>query len=83
MNNCAKYLGICAIFAREQVCRRRLHAGIQGRVNTLMSGLNNHCDLTWTTWRAECHIWPAEATITATGGTPLKCSEVILSLRAF
>lgn len=24
-------LAICAIFAREQVCRRRLHAGVQGR----------------------------------------------------
>lgn len=64
MNNRAKYLATCAVFAREQVYRRRMHAGIQGRVKTLMSGLNNHCDLTSTTWRPDCHIWPAEATIT-------------------
>lgn len=48
----AKHLAKGAIFAREQVCRRRLHAGIQGRVKMLRSGVNNHCDLTLTTWRA-------------------------------
>lgn len=42
----AKHLTKGAIFAREQVCRRRLHAGIQGRVKMLRSAVNNHCDLT-------------------------------------
>lgn len=51
MNNKAEYLAIYAVFDGEQVCRRRLHAGIQGRVKILMSGVKNHCDFTLTTWR--------------------------------
>lgn len=67
----AKHLAKGAIFAREQVCRRRLHAGIQGKVKMLRSGVNNHCDLTLTTWgRGGCHIWPAEAIINDAHSTP-------------
>ena len=86
MKNKAKYLAICAIFDRDQVFRRRFHAGIQSRVKALMSGVNNHCDLTLTTWRGACHIWPAEAIITDTEGTPelhsLKIT-LLLSLKPF
>lgn len=85
MNNKAKYLTISAIFAREQVCRGRLHAGIQGRVKTLVSEVNNHCDLTLTTWKGECHILPAEAIITGTEGTAkshsLKSPQLVACLR--
>lgn len=66
----AKHLAKGAIFAREQVCRRRLHAGTQGRVKMLWSGVNNHCDLTLTTWRGDCHIWPVEVIIRDAYTTP-------------
>ncbi len=56
MKNRARHSAICAIFAREQVCRKRMHAGIHFGVKTLMSGLSNRCDLTLTTWGVECHI---------------------------
>lgn len=85
MNNKAKHLTTCAIFAKEQVCRGRLHAGIQGRVKPLISEVNNHCDLTLTTWRGECCIRPAEAIITGTEGTAkshsLKSPQLVASLR--
>lgn len=67
-----KYLATCATFAREQVFKRRLHAGQQDRVKTLMSVVNNHRDLTLTTWRGDCHILPAGAIIPDTANhTPL------------
>ena len=80
VNNSAKYLATCAFFAREQVRRRRLHAGMRGRVKMLMSGLSNHCNLTLTPWRwgrGGRHIWPAEPTITDTENV-LKCFWKIL-----
>ena len=65
-----KYPATCSFFAREQVCRRRLPAGIQSRVKTPRCGVNNHCDLTLTPWRGACHIWPAEATSTGAEDAP-------------
>ncbi|KAF3851290.1 hypothetical protein F7725_013062 [Dissostichus mawsoni] len=50
----------------EQMCRRRLHAGIRGEVEKLMSGVNNHCDLT--SHRGLTHTWPAGTSITDTEG---------------
>lgn len=52
MSNRDKYLGECAIFAREQVCSNRMHAGIRGKVKTLMPGLHSRGRSAPTTWSA-------------------------------
>lgn len=77
----SKHLAIRAILDREQVCRRRLHAEIQGWVKMLMCGVNNHCDLTLTTWRGSL----LSQSYTDTEGTPdlhsLTFSNLLLSLK--
>lgn len=52
MNNRDKYLGECVIFAGEQVCSSRMHAGIRGKVKMLMPGLHSRGHSTLTTWSA-------------------------------
>lgn len=46
-------IGTRVIFAREQVRRSRMHAGIQGEVKTLMPGLCSWGYSTLTTWSVD------------------------------
>lgn len=53
MNNTDKYLGACVVFAREQVCSSRVHAGTRGGVKTLMPWLHSRGHSALTTWSVD------------------------------